>query len=51
MKFTSDELKAISTLLSRVDIKGSEAMTIVVLQQKIAKIIKDEQAEKPEEKK
>lgn len=37
--FTTEELKNISNLINRCNIAGSEALTVAVLQQKIAKMM------------
>ena len=50
--FTQEELKALLALISRVDIKGSEATVVAILQQKInANLQNEELPEKVEEEK
>lgn len=41
--FTQEELKMLSSFLNRADIKGGEAITLINLQQKIAKIYSEAQ--------
>jgi len=36
-----EELKNLSVLIQRVDLKGNEAMPVAILQQKIAKLMQE----------
>ena len=45
--FTNEELKALSVLLLRVDLKGNEALTVAQLQIKINNLLKPETVEEP----
>jgi len=49
--FTPQELQALSALLQRVDLKGNEAMTVALLQQKIATLLPKEVKVEDKEKK
>lgn len=49
--FTQDELNIITAVINRVDIKGSEATTIALLQQKIAVMMKPVEEPKEDKKK
>lgn len=46
MEFNQEELKNLALLLQRVDIKGNEALPVVLLQQKIAKLLTPEESKK-----
>lgn len=43
--FTKEELQALSIFLKRAQISGAEAVTVVVLQQKIAKLLSENKGE------
>jgi len=48
--FTKEELQNLLALMNRVDLKGSEAITFAVLQQKISGLINPPATPKEEEK-
>lgn len=53
MQFTQEELRALQAFLQRVQLQGNEAMTLAILQQKVAGLIKPQETkieEKPKEK-
>jgi len=47
--FTKEELQAIATFLKRTQITGAEATAIVILQQKIAKLLSETKEKEPKE--
>lgn len=49
--FTQEELKNITALLLRVDLKGTEAITVGSLLQKISSLIEPEEVKPKEDKK
>lgn len=49
-KLTNEDFKNISLLLNRIDLKGSEALGVATLMQKVASLIKEEPVKEEEQK-